>query len=610
MPDCCLRVARTKSPSGKRALDIKSFCNVSYLILYHTADTRDGNGSNKKAKADDGISILAQQLKNGHEYSLPETELRSFKLQIRQTVNTNGFTNTNLCNRDSQTSLPKCKKVRQKRRRVLKLRRQRTKETQATTRTFILVKGNQEISREYIKQHREVKPVLKALRRRIETLKARKKGGLKSSSAEATADDAASLAKFPNLYLVRSASRDAEGGKKQNVLGTAYTEVTDVRTSTPDVSPDWEILGTVHKYDAPKKAKPKHKEKLPDPHIEKVPDSYKETPLSSLPLYDDRVLKKATSGLQIFVKDSTDDEKHEKHSSHNGGVKPASSTGLHDVKTTSPGLHDVTTTSFDLNDDTTTSSESHDDTTTSSGLHDDTTTSSGLHDDTTTSSGLHDDTTTSGLHADTITSSGLHDDTITSSGLHDVKTTSSGLQVPTTSSKLHDVTSKDVTSSYITQEPSSPSETNDITSSDDGSSISIEELFNDDDSKSSAKIDRLLSDDKTTDALAKEIANLLTDEPASSSEDPKASPNDLAIITDDAPIEQKTSQQVTEVSPISAEAVSSAQKTSPLTVSRATEQCLAKRGLGPTQCSLSMICCSACCPLGEHALLSGKLVNA
>ena len=130
------------------------------------------------------------------------------------------------------------------------------------------------------------------------------------------------------------------------------------------------------------------------------------------------------------------------------------------------------------------------------------------------------------------------------------------------------MTSKDVTSSYITQEPSSPSKSNDITSSDDGSSISIEELFNDDDSKSSAKIDRLLSDDKTTDALAKEIAHLLTDEPASSSENPKASPNDLAIITDDAPIEQKTSQQVTEVSPISAEAVSSAQKTSPLTVSR------------------------------------------
>ena len=555
----------------------------------HAADTRGGKDSNKKTRADDGISFLARELKKQDENPLAKTELKSLKLRLKKKANTNGFTNTYLCNPDSQTPSPQCKKAGTKRSRMLKLRRQPTKETQATTRTFILVKGDQEISREYIKLHHEVKPVLKALRRRIETLKARKKGGLKSSSPNATDDGPSSvlhLTKFPNLYLVRSASRDAEGGKKHDVLSTAYTEVTDVRTSTPEVSPDWEILGTIHKYDTPKKSKPKHKERLPDPHIDKLSDPYKETPISSLPLYDDRVLEKATSGLQIFVNDSTDDEKHEKHLSEKtlSGFTPTPSATVHDVKTTSSGLHDVKTTS--------------------PGLHDVKTTSSGFYDDTTTSSGLHDIKTTSpGLHDVKTTSSGLHDVKTTSSGLHDVKTTSPGLQeVSTTSSGLHDVTS-----SYTTQEPSSASESNDVTSSNDESSISIEELFNDDDdSKSSAKIDRLLSDDKTTDALAKEIANLLTDDraPGSSSENPKASPNDLAIVTDDAPIEQKTSQPVTEVSSISAEAVSSAQKTTPLTVSKATEQCLAKRGLGSTQCSLSMICCSACCPLGEHALLS------
>lgn len=573
----------------------------------HAADKRGGNDSNKKTRADDGISFLARGLKKQDENPLPKTALRSLKLRLKKKVNTNEFTNTYLCNPDSQTPLPQCKKVGPKRRRVLKLRRQQTKETQATTRTFILVKGDQEISREYIKQHHEVKPVLKALRRRIETLKARKKGGLKSSSTNATDDDPSSvlhLTKFPNLYLVRSASRDAEGGKKHDVLSTAYTEVTDVRTSTPEVSPDWEILGTIHKYDTPKKSKPKHKERLPDPHIDKLSDPYKETPISSLPLYDDRVLEKATSGLQIFVNDSTDDEKHEKHLSQKtlSDVTPTPSATVHDVKTTSSGLHDVKATSPGLHDVKITSSGFYDDTTTSSGLHDVKTTSPGLHDVKTTSSGLDDETTSSGLYDDTTTSTELHDVKTTSSELHDVKPTSPGLQeVSTTSSGLHDVTS-----SYTTQEPSSASESNDVTSSNDESSISIEELFNDDDSKSSAKIDRLLSDDKTTDALAKEIANLLTDDhvPASSSENPKASPNDLAIVTDDAPIEQKTSQPVTEVSSISAEAVSSAQKTTPLTVSKATEQCLAKRGLGSTQCSLSMICCSACCPLGEHALLS------
>ena len=582
----------------------------------HAADTRGGNDSNKKTRADNGISFLARELKKQDENALPKTELKSLKLRLKKKANTNGFTSTYLCNPDPQTPLPQCKKAGTKRRRVLKLRRQPTKETQATTRTFILVKGDQEISREYIKQHHEVKPVLKALRRRIETLKARKKGGLISSSTNATDGDPSSVlhfTKFPNLYLVRSASRDAEGDKKHDVLSTAYTEVTDVRTSTPEVSPDWEVLGTIHKYDTPKKSKPKHKEILPDPHIEKLSDPYKETPISSLPLYDHRVLEKATSGLQIFVNDSTDDEKHEKHLSEKtlSGATPTPSATVHDVKTTSSGLHDVRTTSPGLHD-VKTSSRFYDDTTTSSGLHDVKTTSPGLHDVKTTSSGLDDETTSSGLYDDTTrstelhdvktTSSGLHDVKTTSSGLHDVKTTSPGLQeVSTTSSGLHDVTS-----SYTTQEPSSASESNDVTSSNDESSISIEELFNDDDSKSSAKIDRLLSDDKTTDALAKEIANLLTDDhaPASSSENPKASPNDLAIVTDDAPIEQKTSQPVTEVSSISAEAVSSAQKTTPLTVSKATEQCLAKRGLGSTQCSLSMICCSACCPLGEHALLS------
>jgi hypothetical protein len=240
-------------------------------------------------------------------------------------------------------------------------------------------------------------------------------------------------------------------------------------------------------------------------------------------MYDDRVLKKATSGLQIFVKDSEKDKKHVRHSSHQtltGTLAPSS--GLGDVTTTSSAPGDIIS-SF-TTDVPPIASTSSDITTGSMSSEDD----------------------------DVITSKSQDDDVITSK------------------------------------------------SPDDESSISVEELFNDDDLKSSAKIDRLLSDDKTTDALAKEIASLLTDDPANSSENPKASPNDLAIITDDAPIEQKTSQPVTDVTPVSSEeAVSSAQMSSPLTVSTAAQQCVAKRGLGSTECSLSMICCSACCPLGK-----------
>ena len=426
---------------------------------------------------------------------------------------------SDICNHGSTT--PECKE--KKRRKALKLlHHEKTKESRGETRSLTIVKGDQEISREYIKQHHDFKPVLKAIKQRLEILKARKSnGGLKTSDVNTTDEDSASLRhlKFPNLYLVRSASRDTEGGKKQDVVSTAFTEVTDIRTSSSDVIPHWEIAGTIHKYEIPKKVVVK-------PHREKLPDPYEETPLSKLPLYDDRVLKKATSGLKIFVKDSNG--KDEKHSSHKtlSGVTPAPS-----------ALHDVTT---------------------------------------------------------------------TSSGLHDVTSTSSG---------LHDVTSGDITSLYTTDEPAKTSASGDVTtgsmssenddvttskSPDDESSISVEELFKDDDSKTSAKIDRLLSDDKTTDALAKDIASLLTDEPADSFENPKASPKDMAIITDDAPIKQGPSRPVTEVTPVSSEeAVSSAQNSSPLDVSTATQQCLAKRGLGSTQCSLSMICCSVCCPLGE-----------
>ena len=437
-------------------------------------------------------------------------------MRVKKILKTNEFTKVNdICKHGSTTS-SKCRG--KKKRKTLKLRREKTKESRGETRTLIIVKGDQEISREYMKQHHGFKPVLKAIKNRLENLKARKKnGGLKTVNT--TKDDIASLRhmKFPNLYLVRSVSQDTEGGKKQDVVSTAYTESTEVRTSSPDVTPHWDIVGTIHTYEVPKKTvvKPLHREKLPDP--------YKETPLSTLPLYDDRVLKKATSGLNIFVKDSASG-KHVKNLSHKtlSGVTPAPSSGLHDVTTNESGLHDVT--SGDI-----------------------------------------------------------------------------------TSSYTTDAPSRVSTSTVVTT-GSMSSENDDVTTSknpDDESSISVEELFNDDDSKSSAKIDRLLSDDKTTDALAKEIASLLTDEPANSSENPKASPNDIAIITDDAPVKQKTSRPVTEVTSVSSEeAVSSAQKSSPLDVSSATQQCLAKRGLGSTECSLSMICCSACCPLGEYALSS------
>ncbi|XP_028412332.1 uncharacterized protein LOC114535146 [Dendronephthya gigantea] len=505
------------------------------------------------------VNILCQKViatqadvreSHGSSQGIPssETNSRVIKLRKKAKVSNDLTKSTNWCKFSISTA--SCKKSKFERGKQLILRRERTSETNGATRTLIIVNGDQEISREYIKQHHDFKPVLKALKQRIETLQARKQGKILSTTG-VNNTSLRHLKIFP--YLVRSASRDTEGGKKENVLSTAYTEVTDPRSSSPDYVPYWQVLGTIHTYDIPKKivSRPLHREKLPDP--------YNDVTLSKLPLYDDRVLKDVTSGLKIFVKDSNE-KKNDKDLSHQTltGVTPApssSTNGLHDISSGEP-------------------------------------TSSGLHDDTLpTSSGLHDNTLPS--------SSGLHDDTLpTSSGFHDV---SSDVFASHTSNEP----SSRPTSSHVTTE--SVSAENNVAmvekSPHDEDSISVDDLFNDDDSKATAKIDRLLSDDKATDALAKEIASLLTDEPVGSSENPKASPKDLAIITDDAPIKQKAFQPVTDVTPVSSEeAVSSAQKSTPLSVSTATQQCLAKRGLGSTQCSLSMICCSACCPLDSCPL--------
>ena len=473
------------------------------FFLFLVADVRGRNDLRRKIKTTDDIYSLRDGQKREHKNILLDTDLRSLKSRrVRKTGNINGFTNTRDLFKDtSKLSSSKCKH-----RKPLRLVHQRKKESSGVTRTLIVIKGNQEISREYIKQHHAFKPVLRALKRRIENLKARKNGEMVNMTSVDT-KSLRYLKTLPKLYLVRSKSRDTEGGKKQDVLSTAYTEVTDVRTSSDEVIPHWDVLGTIHSYKAPKKfvIKPLHKEKLPDP--------YEEPPSSSLPLYDDRILKKVTSGLKIFVNDVNNETKQAKHFSNKAlsGVTPSPSSGLHDVT-----FGDVTS----------------------------------------------------------------------------LFTTDK----PASTSTL---TNDEVTEGNMS------SENDDITSSknlNDKSSISIEELFNDDDSKSSTKIDELLSDDKTTDALAKEIANLLTDEPQDSSENPKASPNDLAIITDDAPVKQKAFRPITDVTPVSSEeAVSSAQKASPLTISTATQQCLAKRGLGSTDCSVSMICCSACCPLGKFS---------
>lgn len=489
------------------------------MCVLIAADTNEKFRSLKKIRTINGFSSLGKLFRRNHENALPERELRLLKLRINthQQGSRNDFIKINdLGKQDSNTTTlsSKCRQLRlnfkQKKKKPLHFRRQRTKDTEGGTRTLMIVRGNQEISREYIKQHHGFKPVLRALKRRIEILKSRKKKGL------------------PNYFVVRSKSRDTEGGKKQVVASYGETEVTEVRTSSPEYARHWEILGTLHKYAGPKivQANPPHKEKLPDP--------FEETPLSQLPLYDDRVIKQATSGLKIFVTDSNNDKSHNKHSS----PSQKTFTGVIPTPSSSSALKDV-----------------------SSGSS--------------TSSGLHDVTFGSS----------------TSSGLHDVTSGDTSLSYNHGPSRNNKVSSGTTTTLKIPNVPQFD---------DDTESISIEDLFNDDDTKSSAKIDRLLSDDKTTDALAKEIASLLTDEPTSSYEDPKASPNDIAIITDDAPIKQKGSGPVTDVTTVSSEeAATSVQKSSPLTVSSVSQQCLAKRGLDSTQCSISMICCSVCCPLGK-----------
>ena len=454
-----------------------------------------------------------------------EINPRAIKLRKKAKVSNELTKQRSWCKFSKSTE--SCKKSKYERGKLLRLRVERTSETKGATRTLIIVKGDQQISREFVKQHHGFKPVLKALKQRIETLQA-----LKQERRLTTDVNNASLyhlSRFPNL--VRSASRDAKGGKKQDVLSTAYTEVTDARSSSPEYVPYWKVLGTIHNYEVPKKPVSRHAQR------EKLPDPYNDVSLSKLPLYDDRVLKNVTSGLKIFVKDPNE-KKKDKNSSHKTltGVTPSpSSSGLHDISSGVP-----------------------------------------------TSSGLHDDALP--------TSSGLHDVTSGIFGSHTTDEPSSG------ATPSHFTTGSVSSENNVVMASKSPN---------DDDSISVDDLFNDDDSKATAKIDRLLSDDRATDALAKEIASLLTDEPTSSSENPKASPKDLAIITDDAPIKQKAFQPVTDVTPVSSEeAVSSAQKSTPLSISTATQQCLAKRGLGSTQCSLSMICCSACCPLGTFILYS------
>ena len=229
--------------------------------------------------------------------------------------------------------------VKRKRGRPLKLCRSRTKESNGVTRTLVIVKGNQEIDSNYLKQHTDFKPILEALRQRIRTLKARKQkeAVTKMSPAKANADlvpalphissyslsQDSSLANPERSLAVSKASPDTMIDKKEEVGNYGETQVTDLRTSSSKDKLQWGILGTIHTYEGPQRIYPKQ-------HTNKSTSVDKTTSLSSLPLYDDRVLREATSGLRIFVNISSKDNKGQYHAPS----KSANPTSSEDIKDT------------------------------------------------------------------------------------------------------------------------------------------------------------------------------------------------------------------------------------------------------------------------------------
>lgn len=344
---------------------------------------------------------------------------------------------------------------------IVKLKHQKFREINVKTRGLVIVKGDQEIDRKYVEQHHDIRTILQALRKRIDALKASKIDSGLSTSLPTLRH----LTNSRQLYLKPSSSLVTESEKKE-LLNASSTKVTDIKNSSPDATLQWSVFGTIHDYEPPKNIF-KHKQKFP------VPPSIN---LTSLPLYDDRVLQKATSGIKIFVKEPNDENikdnyKHVNNSTE--GNSPASVLS---------GLHDVY---------------------------------------------LSTDDVKSGLHADE-------------------------------------------------------------------NSISVGDLFKVGSSKSLKKINRLLSDDGIVDTLAKKIAYLLSDELVNSPENQ----NDVRIVNEDRQ-ENVSPPPVINITPVSSKAaVSFAQDTDPTSVSKMTQQCLAKRGLGSSDCSLSVICCSVCCPLG------------
>ena len=417
--------------------------------------------------------------------------------------------------------------LKQEKKKRLKLRRSRANNTNGATKTLIIVKGNQEVDKSYLKQHNGFRTILKALKHRIQTLKVRRHNGSVRAVSSPSVDadrigDSLRLSQDSTPGNVASANPERSGStqglvavdpevdKKEEVGNYGETEVTELRSSSGDDDLHWDILGTIHSYEGPTKVFSKPRAK---PKTLKISDD--ETPLSALPLYDNRVLKEATSGLRIFVNVSEEAVKEPRK-------KPTSTRG-----------------------------ES--------------------------------------------TLSGSVDDTENNEGL---------------------------------------------------SSIPADELFNEDEAKGSEKLDRLLSNEKATDAIAKEIAQLLTDDPSGSSEDPSASTDDLAVVSDDlsghqpdnlpstsdnAPEGSKDlstksaestksddwstksddsstksddspttfeSSQTPSVSALIAadDTVASSDKSLSSTMSSATQKCLGKRD--STECTISAICCSVCCQAG------------
>ena len=135
------------------------------------------SGTRKLDGVDEGVVVKRSeeltQIRNRHDRQTTKTNPSTLP-------SASDFYSTASARNASIISLHRTKPehdLKQEKKKRLKLRRSRANNTNGATRTLVIVKGNQEVDKNYLKQHNDFRPILKALEQRIQALKVRRHGG-------------------------------------------------------------------------------------------------------------------------------------------------------------------------------------------------------------------------------------------------------------------------------------------------------------------------------------------------------------------------------------------------------------------------------------------------